>query len=138
MFCDFSRARTLSRTRSTCNFEAKAPILTPSIEGSPIFVFSSLLLMALCTSSIKFSGTIILRTAVHFCPAFMVISFTHSLTNRLNSSVSGVAYIPRMDAFNESASRLKATLLSVICGSPFNILPVAALPVKVTVSLAST
>ena len=64
----------------------------------------------------------------------MVISLTHSLTNRSNSSVPGAAACPKIVAFRESASKLKLTLCSEMMGKPFRILPVAALPVKVTVS----
>ena len=78
------------------------------------------------------------RTAVHFCPAFIVISFTVSLINKSNSGVPGVAYFPKIVAFKESASKLKLTLFSAICGKPFNFLPVAALPVNVTTFSAVT
>ena len=103
---------------------ANAPILTPSTEGSPIFVEAKRAEMAFSTSSINSSGTMILRTAVHFCPALMVISFTVSLMNKSNSGVSGVACFPKMVAFKESASKLKETLSCAIRGDAFKSLPV--------------
>ena len=58
--------------------------------------------------------------------------------NRSNSAVPGTAFSPRMHALRESASKLKETLRSAICGRPFRILPVLAEPVKVTTSSVCT
>ncbi len=82
---------------------------TPSKFGSPISVFANLFPNSICTSSTKFLGTIILLTAVHFCPAFTVISFVTSFTNNSNSGVPGTASGPKTLALRESASKLKGT-----------------------------
>ena len=124
----------LSETSFNCSNPAKLPILTPSTWGSPIVVFNNLLHIALFTSSNNSSGTIILLIAVHFWPAFTVISFWTSLTNRSNSIVPGTASFARTEQFNESASILNDTASSTIFGCDFNFLPVEALPVKVTTS----
>ena len=107
---------------------------TPSKLGSPINVLANLFPNSICTSSIKFLGTITLLTAVHFCPAFTVISFVTSLTNNSNSGVPGTASGPNTLAFNESASKLNGTDSDITLGCAFNFIPVDAEPVKVTTS----
>ncbi len=89
--CWLASSATFSRTSLNCVNPAKAPIRTPSTWGSPMTVFSRRLPRAICTSSTKFSGTIILRIAVHFCPHLTVISLWTSLTKRSNSGVPGTA-----------------------------------------------
>ena len=76
----------------------------------------------------------ILRTAVHFCPAFTVISLATDFMNTSNSGLSGVASSPKIIAFKLSASILKGTASSNNLGCAFNIFPVCAEPVKVTTS----
>ncbi len=51
-------------------------------------------------------GTMARRIAVHFWPAFTVISRATSLTKRSNSSSSGVTSGARIAQFSESASAL--------------------------------
>ena len=51
-----------------------------------------------------------------------------------NSGVPGTASSPNIQAFNESASKLKGTDSSIMCGSPFSFFPVVADPVNVTTS----
>ena len=58
------------------------------------------------TASRCWRGTIARRIAVHFWPALTVISRATSLTNRSNSSSSGVTSGARMAQFSESASAL--------------------------------
>ena len=58
--------------------------------------------------------------------------------NKSNSTVPGTASRPRTEQFKESASILNGTALSINLGCDFNILPVSADPVKVTMSPVST
>ena len=111
--CDLANSSTFCLTRSTCVCVAKEPIRTPSTLGSPTLVVANRAEICLETSSTKFSGTIIRRTAVHFCPAFIVISLVVSLINKSNSTVPGTACLPRIVAFNESASKLNGILRSL-------------------------
>ena len=66
------------------------------------------------------------RMAVHFWPALTVISCATDLMNRSNSAEPGCAPAPRMEQFNESASRLNGMLLAPMLGCVFNLRPVAA------------
>ena len=72
-------------------------------------VCESLFPSAIWTSSTNFSGTIILRTAVHFCPAFTVISLCTSFMKRSNSGVPGTASSASTEQLRESASILNGT-----------------------------
>ena len=74
------------------------------------------------------------RMAVHFWPAFTVISRATSLMNRSNSGVSGVHSGARMAAFSESASALNGMLWRTMFGCTRSRAAVSALPVKVTTS----
>jgi hypothetical protein len=66
--------------------------------------------------------------AVHFCPAFTVISVATSLMNRSNSGVPGAASGPRSEALRLSCSATKRTdsrmtvgcvrSLSAVCAEP--------------------
>ena len=76
--------------------------------------------------------------AVHFCPAFPVISRATSLMNRSNSGVSGPASAPRMAAFRLSASMVKRVELATSAGCVRSRAPVSAEPVKVTTSCPVT
>ena len=76
--------------------------------------------------------------AVHFWPAFCVISRATSLTNRSNSSSSGVTSGARMAQFSESASALKGMLLATRLGVTRSLAAVSAEPVKVTASRTSS
>ena len=79
---------------------------TPSLLGSPTRTPPSRLPSAATTSSTKGRGTNVRRIAVHFCPAFTVISRTTSFTKRSNSSVPGAASGPSIEKLSESASWL--------------------------------
>ena len=79
-------------------------------------VFVSFNVNAFLTSSTKFSGTIILLIAVHFCPALTVISFNTSFIKISNSAVPGTESSPKTEQFNESASILNGTAFSTIFG----------------------
>ena len=76
------------------------------------------------------------RMAVHFWPAFAVISRATSRTKRSNSGVPGPASGPRIAAFRLSASMVKRTEFSTIAGWLRSFRPVSAEPVKVTTSWA--
>ena len=76
--------------------------------------------------------------AVHFCPAFDVISFLTSFIKISHSGISGVTSSPRTMQFNESASRLKGTFSRKIFGFDFSFNPVDAEPVKVITSCEVT
>ena len=77
------------RTSSRCSRLASAPIRTVSSAGFPITIFSSRARTASMTASSCPAGTNARRIAVHFCPAFTVISVTSCLTYRSNSGVPG-------------------------------------------------
>ena len=72
--------------------------------------------------------------AVHFCPAFVVISLRTSLIKRSNSGVPGFASSPKIEQFRESASILKRTAFLETEGKDFSFLPVFAEPVNKTES----
>jgi hypothetical protein len=61
------------------------------------------------TASTDASGTIARRMAVHFWPAFVVISTTSCFTYASNSGVPGTASVPRIEALIESVSLVKRT-----------------------------
>jgi len=94
--------------------------------------------IALMTSSTIGSGTIVRRIAVHFCPAFDVISRTTSLTKRSNSSVPGFDSGPSIEKLSESASWLNRVEFSTIAFPDLSLRPVVADPVKVTTSCPPT
>jgi hypothetical protein len=121
-------------TSRTCVRLASGPIFTPSTAGSPTCTVPRRLRSAAITSSIIPLGTIVRRIAVHFCPAFAVISRTTSFTNRSNSSVPGAASGPRIEQFKESASWLKRTVFSTTDGVSLSFRPVTAEPVNATAS----
>ncbi|SLR75940.1 Uncharacterised protein [Klebsiella pneumoniae] len=79
----------------------------------------------------------ILRIAVHFCPAFAVISRTTSRINSANSGCSGVTSSPNTQQLSESASMVKGIDLATRLGCVRSCWPVAAEPVKVTTSWLS-
>ena len=76
------------------------------------------------------------RIAVHFWPALTVISRATSLTNRSNSSSSGVTSGARIAQFSESASALKGIEWRTRFGCTRSFAAVSAEPVKVTTSCA--
>jgi len=94
--------------------------------------------IAFHTSSILFSGTKILRMAVHFWPAFTVISLRISFINISHSGIDGNTSSPRTMAFNESASILKGTDSFKIFGWDLNFNPVDLEPVNVITSCEVT
>src|SRR5687768_6373092 len=135
MICDdANNFSTCLFTSDRCPCPANEPILTFSFNGFPIVVCEREVAIAFHTSSILFPGTNILRIAVHFCPAFDVISFLTSSINISHSVLPGVTSSPSTMQFNESASLLKGTDSLNIFGCDFNNKPVEAEPVKVTTS----
>ena len=124
-------------TAFTCARLASGPMRTPSAVGAPMVVAARRLDTALITSSSRPAGTIERRIAVHFCPAFVVISRVTSLMNRSNSSVPGTASGPRIEQFSESASMLKRTEFFRTAAPLLSFCPVAAEPVKATTSCSS-
>ena len=76
-------APTLPPTSPTCARPASGPIRTPSTDGSPSLTPASRFVSARTTSSIIPSGTMVRRIAVHFCPAFTVISFVDLLDEEI-------------------------------------------------------
>jgi hypothetical protein len=105
-----------------------------SSRGSPTVSFSSRAVSAACAASSSEAGTSARRMAVHFWPAFTLISFATSLTKRSNSGLSGVASGPRIEALSESCSAMKRTLSRTITGWLLSFAAVAAEPVKETTS----
>ena len=72
--------------------------------------------------------------AVHFWPAFTVISRATSWTNRSNSGVPGAASGPRIEEFSESVSATKRTEWRTTAGCVRSFAAVDAEPVKDTTS----
>ena len=107
---------------------------TPSIAGSPTFTPASRTFSAFVTASTTLSCTNVRRMAVHFCPAFTVISRATSLMKRSNSSVPGTASAPSMEKLSESASWLNRTLLPSTAFELLSMSPVDADPVNATES----
>ena len=110
---------------------------TSSRAGSPTTVFESRVRSRDATASSCARGTMARRIAVHFCPAFAVISRATSLTKRSNSSSSGDTSGARMAQFSESASALNGTDWRTRFGCTRSFAAVSAEPVKVTMSLPS-
>ena len=80
------------------------------------------------------AGTSALRMAVHFCPAFTVISRTTSRMNRSNSALPGAASAPRMLELSESVSATNGTEWRTTRGCARSFAAVVAEPVKQTMS----
>ncbi|MOA01098.1 hypothetical protein D3C78_1204850 [compost metagenome] len=132
-----SRASTREATSSNWACEASAPIFTPSLLGSPTTTLARRADRRSATASMRFCGTMMRRMAVHFCPALTVISRATSLTNRSNSSSSGVTSGARIAQFSESASAVNGTELRIRLGVTRSLAAVSAEPVKVTTSWPS-
>ena len=80
------------------------------------------------------AGTIARRIAVHFWPAFTVISATTPFTNSSSSGSSAVTSGPRIEQLSESASTPRATPPCSTCGWFRSSPAVCAEPVKATES----
>ena len=78
------------------------------------------------------AGTSARRIAVHFCPAFEVISVTSCRTKASNSGVPSVASAPRIEALIESVSLVKRTPPVCTQSCARRASAVEALPVKPT------
>ena len=109
-------SRMRSRTSSRWSRLASAPMRVASSAGSPRAVLARRSPRAATSASVKARGAMARRMAVHFCPAFTVISRATSLTNRSNSGVPGAASGPRIEALRLSASVVKRTEFSTIAG----------------------
>ena len=72
--------------------------------------------------------------AVHFCPAFTVISFLTSLMKISHSGMEGETSSPSTMQLSESASIVKGTFCARILGFDLSLRPVDAEPVNVTTS----
>jgi hypothetical protein len=106
---------------------ARIPIATPASRSRS----------ASSTSAIRCRGTNARRMAVHFWPAFDVISRTTSRTNRSNSRLPLPASRPSTQPFRESASALKRTALRSTAGCARSVSAVAAEPVNDSTSCPS-
>ena len=102
--------------------------------GLPTVTFDNRSRSAAIAASRCADGTIARRIAVHFWPAFTVISFATSLTNRSNSGVPGLASGARIAALSESRSATKRTASRAITGWCCSFSEVAAEPVNDTTS----
>ena len=111
---------------------------TFSRRGSPTVVLARRSFSLAATASMRSAGTSARRMAVHFWPAFCVISRAISLTNRSNSSSSGVTSGASTAQLSESASALNGTLCLTRLGVARSLAAVSAEPVKVTTSCPST
>ncbi len=107
---------------------------TPSMRGSPTTVRARRACSAVTTSASRSRGTSALRIAVHFCPAFTVISRATSAMNSSNSGVPASASAPRMDELSESVSATKRTEFATTAGCVRSRAAVAAEPVNETTS----
>ena len=91
-------------------------------------------LIACAAASACAAGTIALRIAVHFWPAFAVISRTTSRTNASNSGWPGAASGPSTQELIESVSLMKRTEFATIAGCVRSFCAVLAEPVNDTTS----
>ena len=113
------------------------PSSRPRPTGRPPPPWPGARAMRSATASRCWRGTMARRMAVHFWPALTVISRATSLTNRSNSSSSGVTSGARMAQFSESASALNGMLWRTTFGCTRSLAAVSAEPVKVTTSRPS-
>ena len=125
-----ARALTLRRTSSRCSRLASAPIRADA--GSPTVTFASRAEAASTTASTCSAGTNARRIAVHFWPAFTVISVVRPFTKRSNSSVPGTASGPSAERLSESASAENRTEFRTIAGCARRVCAVDAEPVNAT------
>ena len=88
------------------------PMRVSSWRGSPTLVPLSLAASASATAPACSAGTKMRRIAVHFCPAFTVISRTTSRTNASNAAPPPAASGASTAALIESASMFTGTLLA--------------------------
>ena len=112
------------------------PCARPRSDGSPTTILASRARSVSATSSTCWRGTMARRMAVHFWPALTVISRATSLTNRSNSSSSGVTSGARIAQLSESASALNGIEWRTRFGCTRSLAAVSAEPVKVTTSRA--
>ena len=103
-------------------------------RGSPMVVAARRVESAFATTSAIASGTISRRVAVHFCPAFAVISRCASVTKRSNSGDPSPASAPRIDAFRLSCSAVNRVPARSRRGFERNVNAVSADPVNATTS----
>ncbi len=134
MRASVASSATALRTSFTCRSLTSAPMVTPAAPGSPTFTLARRPEIASCTASMCAAGTKVRRMAVHFCPAFTVISRTTSFTKRSNSGVPGAASGPSTVALRLSRSATKRTLSRAMTGWLWSFCAVAAEPVKETTS----
>ncbi len=112
--------------------------MTPSARGSPTTTRCAIRSRtASTTASWRSAGTITRRIAVHFCPAFTVISVTTEATNAVNSGLPGSASGPSRAAFSESVSAVRCTPRRITASSTASTRAVEAEPVKPTASRTS-
>src|ERR1700704_6369560 len=97
-----------SRTSRRWLKEATGPMRTLSSRGSPTTILPSALRSASMTSVTRLAGTIAFLMAVHFWPAFTVISRTTSRTNRSSSGVPAPASGPSTEELSEQTPHAPA------------------------------
>ena len=85
-------------------------MVTAASAGLPVTTLASRAIKASRAASNCPRGTSTRRIAVHFCPAFCVISRATSRTNAPNAALSGAASGASTAAFKLSASMLKRAL----------------------------
>ena len=103
-------------------------------RGSPTTISPSALRSASSTSVTRPAGTSAFLMAVHFWPAFTVISRTTSRTNSSSSGVPAPASGPSTEELSESVSEVKRTELALTTGCWRSFSAVAAEPVNDTTS----
>ncbi len=131
-------ASTRCRTSSRCARDTSAPICVLSSAGSPTRTSANRATSASVSASSVAAGAMTRRMAVHFCPAFAVISRTTSSRKSSNFGVPGTASGPSREAFRLSCSAMKVTERPSRFRFERRVSAVSALPVKLTTSWASS
>ena len=109
---------------------------TPSSAGFPTFTAPRRSFSSVSTSARRAVGTSTRRIAVHFCPAFCVMSVTTSRRNRFHVSLPGSTSGASTAALSESASTLTRTLWRRSRSLLRSRRPVSADPVNASTSCA--
>jgi len=104
-----SRATALADLVALAEAGLARPSCTPGSGGLPTHPSASRAATASATASASPAGTSARRIAVHFCPAFTVISVTSWSTVQAELGVVHGHVRPRIEQFSESASALKRT-----------------------------
>ncbi len=127
---------TPSRTSASWLLDASGPMRTSSSAGLPTRTAFKPSVRSSRTVAACASGTSTRRIAVHFCPAFCVMSRSTSFRKVSYMSPPGPASGPSTAAFRLSASTFTRTDSRMMFGSARIRMPVSPDPVKASTSWA--